>query len=250
MIVSEEVHTLAGPYALDALAEDERILFEQHLPQCAVCTAEVAEFREAAARLSAEIAVAPPAGMREALMASITQVEQLPALPKPDESGAEPELSSRRQRFGRRSLLALAAALVIVAGAGGIAVDQYRKNAATQRANEQIAVVLGQSDARTFHGSLAGGGRTTVVASASRDSAVVVLSDLPALSSGKTYQLWLIDSAKTAHSVGLAGADASSRTRVLAGGVTGKVAFGVTVEPEGGSAQPTMPAAVIVPLTA
>jgi anti-sigma-K factor RskA len=257
----DDIHTLAGPYALDALDDDERTLFELHLPQCAVCSAEVAELSEAAVKLSTGVSMYPPRAMKDAVMASIAQVEQLPPLPAvsseaavssmagPSVAGpsvsAQPIAAVARPAFGRRSLLALAAALVIVAGAGGIAVDQYRKNSATQDANEQIAAVLAQPDARTVRGALTGGGAATVVASPGRDAAVVVLSGLPALPSKKTYQLWLIDSSKAAHSVGLA---SSSQTKILAGGVTGKVAFGVTVEPEGGSQQPTMPAAVIIPI--
>ncbi|MEV6413650.1 anti-sigma factor [Kribbella sp. NPDC051718] len=237
------------------MAEDERDLFERHLPQCAVCSAEVAEFGEAAVKLSAGGAMAPPRGMKDAVMASISQIEQLPPLPLSPEGprsieDSAPAAAVSRRGFGRRSLLALAAALVVVAGAGGIAIDQYRKNSTTQRATEQIAAVLAQPDAQTVHGSLTGGGQATMVASSRADSAVVVLSDLPALPSEKTYQLWLIDKSKTAHSIGLAEASSSSQTKVLAGGVTGKVAFGVTVEPKGGSAQPTMPAAVIIPMTA
>ncbi|WP_328325679.1 anti-sigma factor [Kribbella sp. NBC_00382] len=248
--MNEDIHTLAGPYALDALDEDERILFEQHLPHCTVCAAEVAEFRETAAKLSTDVAMAPPRGMKDALMASIAQVEQLPAVPEAAEpvNRAVPQPVVARRTVGRRSLLALAAALVIVAGAGGIAVDQYRKNSSTQRATEQIAAVLAQPDAQTLHGSLAGGGEATMVASSRGDAAVVVLSSLPALPSEKTYQLWLIDKSKAAHSIGLAEASSSSQTKILAGGVTGKVAFGITVEPKGGSRQPTMPAAVIIPI--
>ncbi|MEV8372097.1 anti-sigma factor [Kribbella sp. NPDC056861] len=256
----DDIHTLAGPYALDALDGDERRLFEQHLPQCVVCSAEVAELREAAVKLSTGVSMYPPPAMKSSVMASIAQVEQLPPLPADtsapavtfgsasvvgDSVAAQPAAVVARPGFGRRSLLALAAALVIVAGAGGIAVDQYRKNSATQDANDQIAAVLAQPDARTVRGVLTGGGAATVVASDGRDAAVVVLSGLPALPSKKTYQLWLIDSSKAAHSVGLA---SSSETKILAGGVTGKVAFGVTVEPDGGSQQPTMPAAVIIPI--
>jgi anti-sigma-K factor RskA len=250
--MGEDLHALAGPYALDALSEDERILFEQHLPLCVACSAEVAEFQEAAVKLSVGVAATPPPDLKNAVMASIGQVEQLPPLPEAAEStrSADPAPVVPRQAFGRRSLLALAAALVIVAGAGGVAVVQYRDNAATQRATDQIAAVLAQPDARTVHGSLTGGGQATMVASEGRDAAVIVLSDLPALPSKKTYQLWLIDSSKTAHSVGLADAASANQTKLLSGGVTGKVAFGVTVEPEGGSQQPTMPAAVIIAMTA
>lgn len=245
--MTEDIHTLAGPYALDALPDEDRIQFEQHLPHCVVCSTEIAEFHEAAVKLSIGDTLAPPRGMKDAVMASIAQLEQLPPLANDSEA---PVPATPRRVFGRRSMLVLAAALVVVAGAGGVAADQYRKNSATQRDGERIAAVLAQPDARTFHGALTGGGQATVVASDGRNAAVVVLSDLPTLPSDKTYQLWLIDSSKAAHSVGLAQAASSDQTKILADGVTGKVAFGVTVEPKGGSQQPTMPAAVVIPIAA
>jgi anti-sigma-K factor RskA len=245
--MTDDIHALAGPYALDALPDDDRILFEQHLAYCAACTAEVIEFREAAVRLSAGVAASPPPDLKSAVMASIIQVEQLPPLGEV-EARADAGTPVSRPAFGRRSLLALAAAAVIVAGAGGVAIDQYRDNNASQRTADRIAAVLAQPDARTVRGSLTGGGQVTMVASANQDAAVVVLRDLPSLPSRQTYQLWLIDSSKAAHSIGLAEGDTSDQTKVVAGGVTGKVAFGVTVEPKGGSQQPTMPAAVIIPM--
>ena len=92
-----------------------------------------------------------------------------------------------------------------------------------------MAAVLAQPDARTVHGPVNGGGQATVVASASADAAVVVLRDLPKLPGDRTWQLWMIDPDKTAHSVGLASGDL---TQVLNGYVTGMIAFGLTVEPD------------------
>jgi hypothetical protein len=103
-----------------------------------------------------------------------------------------------------------------VAASGGIAIDQYRNNAATTQAGDQIAALLAEPDARTVH-------------------ALVVLHDLKDLPSDQTYQLWLIDSSKTAHSIGLAaGQESRDQIKLIASGVTGKVAFGLTVEPAGG----------------
>ena len=86
-----------------------------------------------------------------------------------------------------------------------------------------------------------------MVASNRKDAAVVVLRDLWQLPADQTYQLWLIDSSKTTHSIGLAaGNKAGEQPRLIAGGVTGKFAFGLTVEPAGGSAKPIMPAAAII----
>jgi anti-sigma-K factor RskA len=56
-----------------------------------------------------------------------------------------------------------------------------------------------------------------------------------------------MDRTQTAHSVGLVDNRATGQlTKVISGGVAGKVDFGVTVEPEGGSAKPTLPAAALL----
>jgi anti-sigma-K factor RskA len=239
MIEEPDVHTLTGPYVLDALPEDERAQFEAHLAGCDFCSTEVAELREAAVKLATQVATPPPPALKTNVMAAIEHVRQVPPLVH----GSEP---APRRRFTRRSLLALAAAALVVAGAGGIAIDQYRDKTDAVQANDRVAAVLAQPDVRTVHGSVSGGGQATVVVSPGSDAAVVVLRDLPKLPANRTWQLWMIDPGKTAHSVGLAGGDA---TQVLNGSVTGMAAFGLTIEPSGGSPKPTLPTAVTIPMT-
>ncbi len=234
-----DVHTLTGPYVLDALPEDERARFEQHLAECTFCSTEVAELREAAMTLATQVATPPPPALKTNVMAAIEEVRQLPPL-VPATSG-----SVVRRRFSRRSLLALAAAALAVATAGGIAIDQYRDKTSAIQANDRIAAVLAEPDARTVHGAVTGGGEATVVMSSRADAAVVVLRDLPKLPANRTWQLWLIDRSQTAHSVGLAAGDL---TKVVNGSVTGKIAFGLTIEPTGGSPKPTLPTAALLPM--
>ena len=247
---TSELHSLAGPYVLDALPADERIGFEEHLAYCGACTAEVTQLREAAIKLAANVAVSPPPSLKANVLASIAQLPPSAAAEdvqvQPAGEGVGVVLTPRRGfgRLRRGSTLALAAAAVVVAISGGIAIDQYRDNTATTATNNQIAAVLAEPDARTVHGEVKGGGQATVVTSNQRDAAVVVLQDLRTLPANQTYQLWLIASSQTAHSIGLA--DSTSLTQVVNGGVTGKIAFGLTVEPAGGSAKPTMPPATLI----
>ena len=72
-----EVHTLSGAYALDALTEIERAGFARHLAECSVCETEVAEFRETAARLGMAAWETPPARLRERVMAEVAQTRQV-----------------------------------------------------------------------------------------------------------------------------------------------------------------------------
>lgn len=63
-----DLHSLTGVYALDALDEDERREFEQHLEACEACEREVREFRTVTARLAASAEVPPPPSLRSAVM--------------------------------------------------------------------------------------------------------------------------------------------------------------------------------------
>ncbi|GAA0597660.1 anti-sigma factor [Kribbella sandramycini] len=241
-----DVHTLTGPYVLDALPDPERGDFEQHLAYCESCTIEVTELREAAVKLATQVAQPPRAALKSAVMASLNDVRQLPPLIPDADSADDSTVIAPKRGFGRRGMLALAAAALAVATSGGIAIDQYRENSASRQQNLQIAAVLTQPDATTKHASVTGGGAATVVSSTSKDSAVVLLSGLPRLGPDRTYQMWMIDGSKTAHSVGLT--DGSPERTTVISGVADKIAFGLTVEPAGGSTRPTEPVAALIPM--
>jgi anti-sigma-K factor RskA len=85
---------------------------------------------------------------------------------------------------------------------------------------------------------------TTVVLSAGRRELVVSTSGLASLPTGKVYQLWLIGpSAAQATAVRPAGllplAESGLTVPVLASGLVAGDKLGMTVEPAGGSSQPT-----------
>ena len=60
-----DLHSLAGPYALDALeAGSERDRFTRHLSRCQSCASEVRGFREVATAMAFATAAEPPATER------------------------------------------------------------------------------------------------------------------------------------------------------------------------------------------
>ena len=236
-MTTPEVHALTGPYVLNALPEDERVGFEEHLADCQSCSAEVAELREAANKLGTAVAADPPPALKARVLAEIATTRQLPPLLK----ATEP-IPIRRSR---RSFFGLAAAGLAVAGTGGIAIDQYRDNSRTRKQNEQLAALLAESDAQTIRGNLKGGGQATVVMSPAKDTAIVLLHDLPKLPDGKTYQLWLEDKSRVMHSVGVTTRDGS---KLIQGGVAGKIALGLTIENKPGATEPTLSTASVIPM--
>ena len=82
--MSEELHTLAGLYVVDALDDDERARFDAHLADCAACQEEVAEFQATTGRLSQLMAERPPQSLRAAIMARVAVTPQESAVrPRP-----------------------------------------------------------------------------------------------------------------------------------------------------------------------
>jgi putative transcriptional regulator len=71
---AEEPCTQAELYALEALAPPERMAFERHLTACARCAAETRALSAVVADLGlAAPAVAPPAGLRQRLLAELAR---------------------------------------------------------------------------------------------------------------------------------------------------------------------------------
>jgi len=233
-------HSLSGPYALDALPSDERGQFERHLRTCASCREEVEEFRATAARLADATVTAPPPELRERVLAEAARTRQVPP-PVAD------EVPAKRAPSWRRRVLAAAAAVVFLAGAGVTGVQIQAAREASEQ-GEQVAAILAAPDSRTVRGAVAGGGRVTLVVSPREDAAFVVLDRLPVPPTDRTYQLWFIHGT-TARSAGTVDMSAPGRaTRILHSAVAGADGFGLTVEPRGGSRTPTPPVIAQLPL--
>ncbi|HUN37456.1 MAG TPA: anti-sigma factor [Trebonia sp.] len=69
------VHTLAGPYALDAVEAAERNRFERHLRGCRSCQQEVRAFTATATALGLAAAATPPARLRGRVLDAIATLE-------------------------------------------------------------------------------------------------------------------------------------------------------------------------------
>ncbi|MFD0344749.1 anti-sigma factor [Streptomyces sp. NPDC127117] len=234
---ASDAHTLAAAYALGALGPDERKDFNAHLQACEACRQEAAEFEATAARLAAAVAQPPHASAKSQVMAAIDGVRQLP--PRVPSTTSAPALGSILRR---RALPLALAASVAAAALGGVALWQaengqdlkQQARQARQRLDE-VSTVLAAPDARTVHGRAANGALTTVVASDRQNKAVFTAANLPAPGAGQTYQLWLAHDG-TMRPAGLINHDG---TIVLTGNPADAGAVGLTLEPAGGSPQPT-----------
>jgi anti-sigma factor RsiW len=222
-----ELHLLTGAYALDALDDVERAGFERHLRECPACSTEVSEFHEAVVSLAGRVAEPAPPQLRDRVLSEVSRTRQLP----PVAHRSLPRLSFRRSIAG-------AAAAVLVAGSaalGGIAWQGHRAEQTAQAEAAQIAQVMTNPGKTEVTGSPAGGGFATVVAAGG--SAVFAADQLPPLPDGKDYQLWLIDSTGI-RSEGVLDLRSGGGQELVAGVRPGS-SIAVSVEPEGGSQQPT-----------
>lgn len=225
-MTNNDIHSLIAPYALDAIDADERSSFETHLEHCEECRAELAGFTATATRLGDVPSSAPPADLKERLMAQVART--------PQERPIVTALASRSRL--RRTLPRLAVAAATVVALSGISAFgiEHQRNSDLQASQQTLTQVLTASDAKTAEAQLKTGGNVRMINSKSTGRAVIMASDLPAID-GKTYQLWTIRDGH-ARSEGILGAASNLK---LVKNTTGAESVAITVEPEGGSQVPT-----------
>jgi anti-sigma-K factor RskA len=231
-----DVHTLIGPYVLDAVTEPERHAVERHRVHCPSCDAEIAELTATAARLADSTIRTPPEALRQRVLAEARRTRQEPPSAHADAV----------RRIGWHGWDAVAAVLLLVVfavlvtyGVQQTRVDRARQqNAVAQGRQRDVAAVLAAPDATLVPTTLPDGARGRLVVSRSADRAVVTLTGLPALSGRHTYQLWLVSGSGRPASVGVLDVGTRSTTRVVSG-IAAAEAFAVSTEPAGGSSRPT-----------
>ncbi len=243
--MNDDLHLLVGAYAVDALEGSERAAFEEHLASCAACAEELADLQDAAAALGSVAALAPPPQLRTRVLDAASQARQEPA-----QTASVVPLQRRRRH--PLAWVAGAAAAVVMLVAGGatwraISVEQELSLLRAQAAD--VTAVLAAPDARTESAAVAGGGRGAVVVAPSQERGVFVGTSLPAPAPDRTYQLWLLDAAGRATSVGLFRPTGDGDATVaLPPGVLDAATVGLTVEPSGGSRAPTTEPVLALPV--
>jgi anti-sigma-K factor RskA len=241
----DRMHDLAGAFALDALDERERRQFTRHLRRCPVCAAGVRGHQEVATALAFAASAEPPPELHDRVMAAVARTGQLPPRLAPWRRFAD-----RLPRIPAAGWVPRLAAVTAAAAIGAVVVLSVMLADARQQLNsvraqsQVIAVVLAAPDVQTVAGSVTTGGVATVVLSAGRRELVVSTSGMATLQAGKTYELWLIGPspahASAIRPAGLLPAAVGGRTTpVLASGLVAGDKLGLTVEPAGGSSQPT-----------
>lgn len=228
--MSTDLHTLSGAFALNALSVEEAEQFKRHLEECPACSQEVRELQQAAATMGMSEAVAPPAHLKPKVLAAADRMPQLPPQTRHGNVIAVP-----RHRWTTRFLLAAAAVVVIVAGAVGIA--QIAGDEQTEQPSmlaDGVVRVFQADDARSATMETQNGGKISVAASPGLNQMAVDTDELPPLDDEHVYQLWALHDGVT-ESVGILEPDKGAFMDMP----TPDTEVAITVEPLGGSQQPT-----------
>jgi anti-sigma-K factor RskA len=248
-----EIDELLPFYALDALNEEERKLVEEYLAEHPEARQQLEEMDRAASALPhSVIPVEPPRRIREILMRRVDSDERArlsrQVSPRVSHRALRLENILRVLSFGAATI-AILWAFLLNAQVSRLQEEISTLNdrlVAQSQSLEQIVTSLPQtnrSDVITVslkgtdvqpqaHGQL--------IADPKEQSAVLVITGLPPLEPGKTYQVWLIGNAPV--SAGLLTVDENGQSVLI---VTSEApigsfnSLGISVEPEGGSQQPT-----------
>jgi anti-sigma-K factor RskA len=250
--VNADIHTLTGAYAMDALSDTERVAFEQHMGECASCAAEVAELQDTAARLGTAVAVKPPAALKRQVLAAAGRTRQLPPPPPSVAFAASPTVKPRWQLWAAGIAAAACFVAAVVLGVQLASVNRQldagnRQVAQAQQQLDAVMSVLSAPDAKIASATV-GDSTGTAIVSHSRGKVAFMARGMPQLPGDRSYQLWLIGPSGM-QSVGVlaAGVDPAPVIGDLSTAHTG---IGVTIEPRGGSAQPTGDPVMIMGLPA
>ncbi|MBM7829745.1 anti-sigma-K factor RskA [Agromyces cerinus] len=252
-------------YALDAVDAEERAAVERALAEDAELRDEADGFAETAALLTgAAEPVEPPPALKSRLLAQLDGLaQQLPDAAAPDVPAAAtvpaaspvapqaprapgPAARAAKRRWFQRpgAIIAAAAASVVLIAGAIIGVAWTGPNG--WGAQREMAAIAEAPDVESSTHELEGGGAVTLYWSAEQGRSGVVVEGLPDVGEASTYELWYIDDAG-AQSAGTFDVAEGETWRVLEGDFAPGVAVGVTVEPAGGSPQPTTEPIVVIP---
>lgn len=242
---SAELHTLTGAYAMNALDDEERREFEAHLDECPACQQEVAEFEATAAELGGSLAETPPHHLKSQVMAAISTTRQ--ERPVPRASDDETVVAFPRPRLLDRVLLPAAAILaVLVVGLAATVGNLNARVNELETSTVRLTDIVAAPDLRTWNVNQ-NGTTARVVYSPTQGQGLFLAAGLQPPPDGKIYELWLIgpDGATPA---GLFRGRDGVVSHPMTGDMSAATHIGVTVEPAGGSPQPTTDPILVIEL--
>jgi anti-sigma-K factor RskA len=233
---NERFEDLKDAYVLDALPVEERRSFEEYLVAHPERQAEIDELSAVAGLLAfSPHGQDPPPELRRRIMDTVEAEAAQPRIHP--HSGRRSWLAGLWEAAGVRDL-ALAAAALLVIGLFSWSVLlqaevrdlQGRVQSLQSQPQGPQMIALGGVGTKQ-------GARAELV-TLEGDRAVLVAENMPPVPEGKTYEIWVIKG-DTPQPSGLFKPKGNSIAAVVENPVEGADAVAVTVEPEGGSKEPT-----------
>jgi len=229
MFDETHVSDLLPAYALGSLDADEASHVEEHLLSCWICRNESNAFQTVAEQLSlATPAASPSPDLKDRLLQRVQT-----ARPQ------QPVLAQAARRSWPERLLPVwgLASLGLIIALAAFNLSLW------QRLNQlEFVTAPGGMRAIPLNGTDEASGATgfVLVAADGRNGALVV-DGLPPLNADRQYQLWLIrDGHRTSGAVFSTDEESYGGMRIkVAGSLLEYSAVGITIEPAGGSPQPT-----------
>jgi hypothetical protein len=246
----------SGAFSLDALSVEEAQSFLSAAALNVDLQRESDELLQTAAILGMAVdPVDPPAQLKTMLMALIMQTPQLPATPEVRslalDAAAEPVALPLQSAAVTRKvqsrwfvrptvyLVGAAAAVALFVGGGFAGAVITGTSTTVDMQARGVAQISAAPDATMERSAVAGGGSATLMWSKSLGQSAVLVSGLPALASGSVYEAWYINGTTVVSAGVLEGRDSSASWFMLKGLMRDGATIGVTIEPTGGSDQPT-----------
>lgn len=246
---NEIFEDLKDAYVLDALPEEERRTFDDYLAAHPERQAEVDELGAVAGLLAFAPHEQEPSPQLRSRVMEVVESEATPRRAR-----REPVLARFWEYLGARGLALGAAALLVVGlfswnlllqgqvddlhgevqNAQG-QVDDLQGKAQDAQARRQVK----QSPTIALEGAWADQGANAEVASINKDRIILVADNLPSVPDDQTCQIWVIRGDSPPSPSGLFQPDGNMTATPITNSIKKADTIAVTVEPAGGSDQPT-----------
>jgi anti-sigma-K factor RskA len=239
MPVIEHPSDLLPGYTLDCLEAEEATAVARHLAACQLCRAEMEAYQSVAHQLALVAPSSePPPELRQRLLARVqlSRSSGSAVAHRPRRIAGWPATgqapAGRWRSLNWRTVLLL---LVAILAAGNVLLWQQFSRLRQATPPRQVVGLSGTE--------VAPGASGVLVLTADGRQATLIVEGLPPLAAGEQYQLWLIQDGQRSNGGVFSVDPAGYHTMpVLAPQtITGYNAFGITIEPAGGSPGPTGP---------